>query len=407
MSRNRPHIALFVDRMTDGGVQRSFLALAETFQAKGCAVALVVGDDLGRHHQAIPAGVELITLTSGTAGSRVIADARVRWMAWRRSDWQNVKGLRQRWRSFIPGLARYLDEAKPDALLSAKTLVNIVALTAKRWSGARTRIVVSERTHLSTSIGRSRRDWKASALPPLIRELYRDANGIVGISGHVADDIAEISGLGRAEITTIHNGLLRPEAIDLPAADHPWFGECTPVILSVGRLSKEKDFPTLIRAFAHLRAQREAKLIIVGEGRERASLEALARDLGISVDIDLPGFSENPYAFMKAASLFVMSSTHEGFGNVLLEALASGCPAMSTDCPGGPPEILDDGRVGPLVPIGDPEAMAEEMSRMLDQPPQRQHLIDRAAEFGMDRVAERYLALLLPDRFGASYDSAA
>lgn len=318
-----------------------------------------------------------------------------------------MKGLRQRWRSFIPGLTRYLDEARPDALLSAKTLVNIVALAAKRWSHAKTRVVVSERTHLSTSIGRSRRDWKASVLPPLIRELYGDASGIVGISGHVADDIVDISGIDRADITTIHNGLLRPDAIDLPTSDHPWFSETARVILSVGRLSKEKDFSTLIRAFALLRADREAKLIIVGEGRERASLEALAQELGISEDVDLPGFSDNPYAFMKAASLFVMSSTHEGFGNVLLEALAAGCPAMSTDCPGGPPEILDGGRVGPLVPVGDPKAMAGQMARMLDQPPERQGLVDRAAEFGMDRVAERYLACLLPDHFGTRYDSAA
>jgi glycosyltransferase involved in cell wall biosynthesis len=133
----------------------------------------------------------------------------------------------------------------------------------------------------------------------------------------------------------------------------------------------------------------------------------LVQELGIGDDVALPGFSDNPYAFMKAAALFVMSSTHEGFGNVLLEALAAGCPAMSTDCPGGPPEILDGGRIGPLVPVGDPEAMALEMARMLEQPPERQRLIDRAAEFGMDRVAERYLALLLPDRFGASYESAA
>lgn len=407
MSRRRPLIALFVDRLTDGGVQRSFLALAAAFQAKGCSVSLVIGDDLGRHRQKIANGVELVTLTSGTMVSRLRADARVRCMAWRRGDWHQVSRLPQRWRSFIPGLTHYLEETKPDALLSAKTLVNIVALTAKRWSNADTRVVVSERTHLSTSIGRSRRDWKASVLPPMIRDLYGDASGIVGISSHVADDLATIGAIDRARITTIHNGLLRPEALDLPASDHHWFAESWPVILSVGRLSKEKDFPTLIRAFALLRAHRDAKLIIVGEGRERASLETLARDLGVSNDVDLPGFSDNPYAFMKAAALFVMSSTHEGFGNVLLEALAAGCPAMSTDCPGGPPEILDGGRIGPLVPVGDPKAMAREMAKMLDAPPERTCLIDHAADFGMERVAERYLACLLPRCFGAGYETAA
>jgi len=404
---HRPKIALFVDRMTDGGVQRSFLALAAAFQANGYAVDLVIGDALGRHRQMIPEHVNLVTLTSGSALGRAIADTDVRWTAWRRKDGRKVNGLRQHWRSFIPGLKRYLEKARPAALLSAKTLANIVALTAKRWADVDTRIVVSERTHLSASIGRSRRNWKASVLPRLIRELYDDAAGIVAISGHVADDLAEIGDIEPARITTIHNGLLRPEAIELPTSDHRWFEGTTPVILSVGRLSKEKDFPTLIRAFAHLRALREARLIIVGEGRERASLKALSRDLDVAEDVDLPGFSDNPYAFMKATSLFVMSSTHEGFGNVLLEALATGCPSMSTNCPGGPPEILDGGRIGPLVPVGDPEAMATAMARMLDDPPERQRLVDRAADFSMDRVAQRYLACLLPDHVDSPCNTAA
>lgn len=397
--------------MTDGGVQRSFLALAAEFQARGCVVDLVIGDDLGRHHQAIPDGIRLISLTSGSALGRMIADGELRWRNWRRNR-RMAKGLplkrmRQRWRSFIPSLTRYLDRARPDALLSAKTLVNLTALAAARLSKADCRIVVSERTHLSTSIDRSRRDWKASVLPRMIEELYPDAAAIVAISGHVADDLAEVGGLERADITTIHNGLLRPEAIALPAADHRWFEEAPPVILGVGRLSKEKDFPTLIRAFALLRAERAARLIIVGEGREQASLESLVRELGVDADVDLTGFVENPYAFMKAASLFVMSSTHEGFGNVLLEALAAGCPAMSTDCPGGPPEILQSGQIGPLTPVGDARAMAAAMAAMLDDPPAREKLCARAADFAMEQVAERYLACLLPERFAREADIAA
>lgn len=397
--------------MTDGGVQRSFLALAAEFQARGCAVDLVIGDDLGRHHQAIPNGVRLIRLTSGSALGRAIADGELRWSSGRRDrrivKGLPIKGLRQRWRSFIPALTRYLDRARPDALLSAKTLVNLTALTAARLSKADCRIVVSERTHLSTSIDRSRRDWKASVLPRMIEELYPDAAAIVAISSHVADDLAEVGGLERDRITTIHNGLLRPEAIALPVADHRWFEEAPPVILGVGRLSKEKDFPTLIRAFALLRAEREARLIIVGEGRERSSLESLARELDVDADVDLPGFADNPYAFMQAASLFVMSSTHEGFGNALLEALAAGCPAMSTDCPGGPPEILQSGQIGPLTPVGDARAMAAAMARMLDNPPPREKLRARAADFAMERVAERYLACLLPKRFTREADIAA
>ncbi len=398
MKTERPRIALFVDRMTDGGVQRSFLGLADAFHDKGCAVDLVLGDGLGRHRQTMPEHLRVITLTSGGGARRMLTDGQGRWTAWREGDWHQAGALRQRWRSFIPGLTRYLGKTAPDALLSAKTLANIVALIARRRAKAPTRIVVSERTHLSTSIGRSRREWKAATLPRLVRELYRDADDIVAISKQVGLDLAETCDLLPARITTIHNGLLRPEALDQPASDHPWFKGDLPVVLAVGRLSKEKDFPTLVRAFAEVLKKRPAKLIIVGEGRERPAIEALIGELGIGEHVALPGFSDNPYAYMKAASLFVLSSTHEGFGNVLIEALAAGCPVVSTDCPGGPPEILDGGYIGPLVPVGESAPMATAIDFMLNRPKESAPLIERAKDFSMDRVADRYLECLLPDR---------
>ena len=318
----------------------------------------------------------------------------------RHGDGAKANALPRRWRNYLPGLTNFLEKTRPDALLTAKTLGNLVGLLAVKRARTGTRIVVSDRVHLSTSIDRSRRSWKGERLPRLVRELYPNADGVVAISDAVAEDLATVGDLPEGRVITIHNGLLRAGALDLPAADHPWFDGEAPVILGVGRLAQQKDFATLIRAFALLRKQRTAKLMILGEGRERPDLEALLDSLGLKADVLMPGFVDNPFAYLKAASLFVMSSTHEGFGNALLEALASGCPAMSTDCPAGPREILADGKIGPLVPVGDAEAMAAAMMRMLDDPPEPSLLLNRAADFSMDRVAERYLACLLPDYSG-------
>jgi glycosyltransferase involved in cell wall biosynthesis len=302
-----------------------------------------------------------------------------------------------RWRSFVPGLARYLVQRRPNAMLSAKTLGNLAAILARRRAGVETRLVVSERGHLSESIQRSGKRWKRKWLPDLVHEFYPEADAIVAISNHVGDDLARAARLKRERVTTIHNGLLRANALDLPPADHPWFAEPTPVILAAGRLEKQKDFPTLVRAFAKLRARRPARLMIIGEGDGRARLEQLAATLGVRDDLALPGFQPNPFAFMKAADLLVMSSTHEGFGNVLVEALAAGCPVVSTDCPAGPAEILDGGRYGRLVPVGDADAMASAIEATLDHPLPPDRLRARASDFSMDRTADHYLACLLPD----------
>jgi len=140
------------------------------------------------------------------------------------------------------------------------------------------------------------------------------------------------------------------------------------------------------------------RLLIFGEGPERPQLEALASTLGISDDLVLPGFVENPYAAFSRAALFVLSSDYEGLGNVLIEALACGCPVVSTDCPSGPAEILDGGRYGELVPVNDTEALAAAMIRTLDAPLPTDMLRRRGGEFSLERSVVRYLALLLPEQ---------
>jgi glycosyltransferase involved in cell wall biosynthesis len=173
------------------------------------------------------------------------------------------------------------------------------------------------------------------------------------------------------------------------------------VILGVGRLSPEKDHATLIRAFARVRAKRSARLMVLGtaaaESEYAAGLKTLARELDVGDDVAMVGFTHNPFAYMSRAEVLVLSSLYEGLGNVLIEALACGTPVVSTDCPGGPREILDHGRFGPLVPVGDDVALAEAIGSAIDDPPPPDRLHARAQLFRVDRAVDNYLRLLFPD----------
>ena len=203
----------------------------------------------------------------------------------------------------------------------------------------------------------------------------------------------------------MYNPTVTPEILEKARepVDHPWFapGE-PPVILGVGRYHPNKDFPTLIRAFAKVRAGRPARLVILGDaapGKKRdkylADIQALVAELGIGDDIDFPGFTINPYRYMSRAALFVLSSLREGFPNVLVEAMACGCPVVATDCPHGPPEILDNGTYGRIVPMRAVDAMAEAIARTLDVPISAERLKARASEFTAERAVERYERILL------------
>src|SRR5690625_55191 len=186
--------------------------------------------------------------------------------------------------------------------------------------------------------------------------LYRHLDAVVTASEGVSTDTRTVTGLPPERIHVIDNPVVTPDLEELAAQplDHPWFGDNdVPVILASGRLTKQKDFPTLLRAFARVRQNRPARLIVLGEGKLRTELEALAVKLGIASDVDLAGFASNPYPYVKQSDLFVLSSRWEGLGMALIEALALGIPAVSADCPSGPREILADGRYGALVPVGD------------------------------------------------------
>ena len=197
------------------------------------------------------------------------------------------------------------------------------------------------------------------------------------------------------DLAVLYNPTFTPSIEELAKIEpaHPWFLDGgPPVILGAGRLEPQKDFATLIDAFQHVRANRSCRLVILGVGSLRAELEARIASLGLDDCVSLSGWVENPFAFMARAALFVLSSQHEGLPGVLIQAMASGCPAVSTDCPAGPSEILEDPSL--LAPVGDPKALASVMLRALDQPADKAALRANAARFSVERSIDGYEALI-------------
>jgi glycosyltransferase involved in cell wall biosynthesis len=295
----------------------------------------------------------------------------------------------------LPALIRYLRRAQPAALLSAMDHSNIIALLAKILARVQTRVVVS--VHNTLSISSKHSNGRARLIPYIARWCYGWADGVVAVSRGVADDLSNTIKLPRERIRVINNPVVVPELFKM--AKEPvrgsWFrdGEL-PVVLSAGRLTAQKDYPTLLRAFSLLIRERPLRLLILGEGEERAKLEALVRSFALEDVVELPGFVKNPYAYMSKAAVFVVSSAWEGFGNVLVEAMAVGTPVVATNCPSGPAEILENGKYGRLVKPSDPDALAEGILAELDRPTDSEILRHRTKEFSYDHIADKYLRLL-------------
>jgi len=298
------------------------------------------------------------------------------------------------------GLVRYLRRERPDVLLSTHYYANVVSVLAVRLSGTSPHLILTERLHVGTVLRDSDR-LKDRVLLRLMQATYQRADSVVTVSEAAADDLSELVGIPRSSVKAIYNPTLVNEVFD--AADHPvnhpWFeDESKTVLLGVGRLAPEKDFETLLRAFDAFRGDSDVRLVILGEGPERPTLEDLASELGIEDSVDLHGFVDNPYTFMRNADLFVLSSQLEGMPNVLVEALALGTPVVATDCPSGPRELLDGGHGGELVPVGDDTAMAEAIRTQLANPEraasQVEYVQPTLEKFRPECAAERYLNLV-------------
>jgi glycosyltransferase involved in cell wall biosynthesis len=296
----------------------------------------------------------------------------------------------------IPIIAAYLLRARPRVMLSQRIRVNALALRARALIHARTRMYVTANTNMTRELEALRPEKRARHLA-LMRRYFPRNDGIIAVSRGVADDLARLIDWPAERIRVAPNPVVTPELQVLARAplDHPWFAPgAPPVVLGVGRLEPQKDFPTLLRAFARVRSRHPCRLMILGEGKRRDELQLLAGELGVAEDVQLPGFAKNPYAYMARAALFVLSSRWEGSPNSLTEALALGAPLVSTDCPDGPREILEGGLHGPLVPVGDIEALALAMTQTLSHPPDRAQLQAAAQRYTLERSATAYIEAL-------------
>jgi len=357
-------IAFYMPSLAGGGAQRVFLHLARGFAERGYEVHLVLARAQGPYRPQVPSCVRLIDL----GASRVLTS--------------------------LPSLVRYLREWRPFALLSALDHANATAVCAQRLARVSTRVIVTVHSTPSQVVAHAR-TMRARLLPYWARFFYRWADTVIAVSQGVADELVRYVGVPAEKVKMVYNPIITPDLFHKAEEplSHPWFEEgAPPVILGVGRLTKPKDFPTLIRAFAIVRHQRPVRLMILGEGEERAELERLVKGLDVEEDVALPGFIQNPYPYMKRAAVFVLSSRWEGLPTVLVEAMAMGAPVVATDCPSGPREILQNGRLGHLVGVGDVAALAGAVISALQSPHRCSQEELRA--FTLEYALQQYQAIL-------------
>lgn len=354
-------ILLYMPAFHGGGAENALVRLANHWHDQGRKVTIIVNALRGPVIDKVLPGVEIVAL-----GSRFTA------LAW-------------------PRLGLLLRRRRPAFLATALLGPNVAGLWAARLWSPRTAVACLVRNHTTREIaGRDR--LRRALFPPLLRAAYRRADGVGCVAGEVAQDIIAYAALAPERVMTTLNPVPSPEAEPDRGAEAPaGWPTPGPVILAMGRMVGQKDYPTLLRAFARLEGA--PRLLILGEGPLRAELEALCLSLGIAGRVHMPGFRNRPEAFLARADLFVLSSRFEGFPNVIAEALALGRTVVATDAPGGGGEILGSGAFGYLVPVGDVAALARAMARALAEPVDPARARARAADFAIEAVARRYEAL--------------
>jgi len=371
MSARSIKVAMFAPSMTWGGAEKMFSRLANGFIDAGVSVDLVLANAHGPNLEGLSPAIRVVDL-----GCRRVL-------------------------SSIEPLARYLRSARPDAVISTLHYANLAAVLARALSGTSPQLILREATTISMAFKHSN-NGRDRALLGLMRRLYPRADVVVTNSRGAAGDLVSHIGVPRSMVRTIYNPAYSAELVPLtkePVA-HPWFTDEGPsIILSVGRLSMPKRYDLLIRAVHGARQERPLRLVVLGDGEERESLEALVHHLDAETWVSLPGFARNPYAYMARADLFVLSSDWEGLPNVLIEAMACGLRVVSTDCPHGPREILGASafggeRLGRLVAPNDVDALTRAILDELATECNRESLQRRARSFSTERAVQAYLDLV-------------
>lgn len=360
--RSKP-ICIFVPSFGEGGVERMLANLAEGFCSHGVFVDFLTDNPESPYLNNLPPQAVI----------------------------RSLKEVHEE--NLTKVLKKYLLDERPSWLLSAKEKANKVALTARDLSGSNVRLAF--RVGTTTSIKAGRHIFPKKWIKLLqFRKLYRRADLIIAVSRGVAEDVSQITGLHTGCIAVIPNPVVNRNLYALAEMpiEHGWFQRHeTPILLGAGGFRRAKDFPALIHAFAMTRERISCKLVILGRGRQEKRMKETARKLGVSEDISLPGFISNPYPFMAQADVFILSSRWEGSPNVLTEALALGTPVVSTDCESGPREILEGGRYGRLVPVGDTKGLSEAILQTLSAPPDKDHLKRASHPYEVNNSAKAYL----------------
>ena len=365
---------MFMPSLAGGGAEKMFLRVAAGLVRRGLAVDLLIERAERRHLELVPGKVRLVRLDA-------------RWSV-----------------TTLPKLLRYLDRERPDVLLSNLDWTNAFALIAKRFFARDLRVVVNQQVAFSAAYAESRFRIRMAVMKTLKR-LMPSADAITAVSRGVAEDLERhVSGTVRGLVRAVPNPVVDSELAAHAAAPvaHPWFADRRfPVVLSAGRLRPQKDFPTLLRAFSEVVKSRPARLVILGEGPLLERLKALARELRIDRAVDFPGFQANPIAYMAKARVFALSSQYEGLPSVLIESMACGTPVVSTDCPHGPREILEGGRWGQLVPMGEHRALAAAILDTLEHPIDSDRLVSRAGHYAAEPSIDEHWKALLPEHHEA------
>ena len=356
-------IAILIPDLRAGGTEKVAVRLMRHFRAAGHKVELVLMQRAGELLAEIPDDVRIVDL----AAPRV--------------------------RNLIGPLVRYLRESKPDAIQARMWPLTVMAVIARRMARSKARLVVSDHSILSLHYAGKKKVLAAIALT--VRLFYPRADARLAVATGTADDLARLSGIPRDRFDVIFNPVDKPpEGLKVPAEIECLWDGAKHRIIAVGTLKPEKNYVMLLRSFARLKAA-DSKLMIVGSGAQEAELKQLAASLGIAERTCFPGYAVDTWPYYASSTLFVLSSDYEGYPNVLVEAMRSGLAVVSTDCESGPREILDGGRFGRLVPVGDEVALAEAIDAELDRQHDPDLVRDRAEEISGAGTARRYLELLI------------
>lgn len=384
-------IAIYVSSLKGGGAERVMLNLSEGLQAQNHSVDLLLARHEGVYLKQIPNHLSVIPLKHKSRLSGFFTALRHSHLGFKLLSSLKLPHFL----TLLPAIKTYIEKNKPDAIICALHNCNLSAVLAKSCTKSNVCIIVSEHIALSSFIQSV--PERETKLLPFIKLLYPYANGIVTVSDGVKNDLSNITGIAKEKITLIYNPVITPgihEKMSEPVA-HPWLQSNEfYTLLAAGRLTKQKNYITLINAVELIKDQIPLKLIILGEGTEREKLTNIISEKGLSETIDLHGFEDNPFAYMAHADLFVLSSALEGFSMVLLEALACGCETISTDCPYGPSEVLQNGKYGTLVPIKNPPELAKAIKNAYEKKSLFERGTQYAKQFTVEKATAEYLSLI-------------